>query len=95
MSSLKEQLRATSKAEHVPRQVEEERHTIEVEIQTKEIPIGVTMSVPVMNVETKTPPSDNETRKGVMMNVLNHRISILKRISQDAYNAFINLQSTE
>ena len=30
-----------------------------------------------------------------MMNVLNHRISILKRISQDAYNAFINLQSTE
>ena len=50
------------------------------------------MPVPVMNVEKKTPPSDTDTRKSVMMNVLNHRISILKRISQDAYNAFINLQ---
>ena len=53
------------------------------------------MPMPIVNVETKTPPSDNETRKGVMMNVLNHRISILKRISQDAYNAFINLQTSE
>ena len=53
------------------------------------------MPVPIVNVETETPPSDNETRNGVMMNVLNHKISILKRISQDAYNAFINLQSTE
>ena len=75
--------------------MEEERHTVEAEVWTEEIPIGVTMPVPIVNVETETPPSDNETRKGVMMNVLNHRISILKRISQDAYNAFINLQSAK
>ena len=75
--------------------MEEERHTVEAEIQIEETPIGVTMPVPVMKVEIETPPSDNETRKGVMMNVLNHRISILKRISQDAYSAFVNLQSAE
>ena len=95
VSSLKEQLRVASEAENVPRQVEGERHSVEAEMQIEEIPIGVKIPVPVMNVEIETPPSDNETRKSVMMNVLSHRISILKRISQDSYNAFINLQSAE
>ena len=91
--SLKEQLKVVVEAEHTPRQVEEERHTIEEEDQIEEIPIGVTVPVPVVNVETGVSQSDNATKKDVLMNVLNHRISTLKRISQDAYNAFTNLQS--
>ena len=72
--------------------MEEERHTVEVEAQIEEIPIGVIVLVPMVNVEKKVPQSDSATKKNVMMNVLSHRISILKRISQDAYSAFINLQ---
>ena len=53
------------------------------------------MSVPVVNVETNTSPYNNDIKKSVMMNILSHRISVLKRISQDAYSIFINLQSSE
>ena len=50
------------------------------------------MPIPVFSVEAKVSPSNSAMKKNVMMNMFNHRISVLKRISQDAYNAFINLQ---
>ena len=49
----------------------------------------------VVDVETDTIPSGYDTKKSVMMNILSHRIIFLKRISQDAYSIFINLQSSE
>ena len=55
----------------------------------------VTVPVLVVNVEEEVPQFDNATKKSVIMNVLSHTISILNGISQDTYNAFINLQSIE
>ena len=78
-------------AEHVEGDVEEVRHTMEEKAQKKDISIGVIVPVPMVNVEVEVPQSNNATKKNVMMNMLSHKISILKRISQDAYNAFINL----
>ena len=49
----------------------------------------------MVNMEVEVLQSDNATKKSVMMNMLSQRISILKKITQDAYNAFINLQSIE
>ena len=51
--------------------------------------------MPVVDVETDITPSDYDTKKNVMMNILSHRIGFLKRISQDAYSIFINFQSSE
>ena len=82
-------------AEHAPSHVEELKHTIEVEAQIEDLPIGVIVPIPMVNVKVDFPPSNSATKKNVMMNVLNQRINILKRISQDAYNAFINLQFVE
>ena len=95
VASLKKQLKDAAETEHAPRQVEEERHIVEAKAQTEDIPIGVTVPVPVVCVETEVPQYNNATKRGIMMNMLSHRISILKRISQDSYNAFINLQSAE
>ena len=95
MESLRDQIKTTVEAKHAPSHVEEVKHTVEVEAQIEEIPIGVTVLVPMVNVEIEVLQSDSAKKKNVMMNVLSHMISILKRISQDAYNAFINLQSIE
>lgn len=70
---------------------------MEVEAQIEDIPIGVTMPmpVPVVNEEGEVSKSNNAPKKGVMLNMLNHKISILKKISQDTHNAFTNLQATK
>ena len=75
--------------------MEEERHSVEAEAQIDEIPSGLTILVPIVDVEENNVPSGYDTKKNVMMNILSHRISVLKRISQDAYSIFINLQSLE
>ena len=62
-----------------------------MEIQTKDIPLGVIVQAPVINVEGEIPKKNYSLKGVVMQNMLNHRIGILKRISQDAYNAFTNL----
>ncbi len=95
IKSLKEQLKIVIDAEHAPRQEEERRHKVEAEAQTEEILMGTTVSTPAINVETEVSQVDNNTKKNVLMNVLNHRISILKIISQDTYNTFISLQFVE
>ena len=68
---------------------------MEAEVQTDEIPLGLKVTLPVVDVETDTATFDYDTKKSVMMNILSHMISVLKRISQDAYSIFINLQSLE
>ena len=95
MASLKEQLKNAIEAGQAPRQMEEERHSVEAEAHEDEIPSSLTISVPVVDVETYTALFDFDTKKSVMMNILSHRISFLKRISQDAYSLFINFQSLE
>lgn len=95
IASLKDQLKATVEVEHAQRSVKEIEHTIEVEVQIKDIPIGVTMQAPVINVDGEIPKSDGALKRGLMLNMLNNRIDILKRISQDAYNAFTNLQAAK
>ena len=46
-------------------------------------------------MEGEVPKSDGAQKRGVMQGILSHKIGILKRISQDAYNAFTNLQTTK
>ena len=91
VKSLKNQLKIVVEVEHAQGNVEEVRHIVEVEAQTKDIPIGVIVPVPMVSVEVEVSQLDNAPKRGVMLNMLSHRISILKRIYQDAYNAFTNL----
>ena len=65
---------------------------VEVKIQIEDISIGVIVQPLVINVEGEVPKSNDALKRGVMQNILSHRIGILKRISQDAHNAFTNLQ---
>ena len=53
------------------------------------------VSPPVIIIEGEVPKSDGALKRGVLQGMLNHRIGILKRISQDTYSAFTNLQTSE
>ena len=57
--------------------------------------MGVIVQAPVISAEGNVPTSDGAQKRGVMQGILNHRINILKRISQDAHSAYTNLQTTE
>ena len=95
VASLKDQIKTAIEVEYAQGNVEEVRHIAKVEFQIEDMPIGVTILVPVVNVEGEVSQSDCAPKRGVMMNMLNHMIGILKRISQDAYNAFTTLQAAE
>ena len=46
--------------------MEEIRSTTKVEIQIDEVPIGVTVQTPVINIEGDVPKSDDAQKRGVM-----------------------------
>ena len=81
VTSMKDQLKISFEEELAQISTEVVKSTVEVEVQTKDIPIGVEVHTPMTTTKEDVLNSNCSMKKFVMLGILSYRVIILKRTS--------------